>query len=107
METTRLVKEFVNKKGKSVVILPEGTRSTNQQIRPFKKGVILLSKVTQLPIVPVYIENSARFWPKGSLFIKPGKLNVRIEKPIFPNELAENDDADHIRERIVELANYE
>lgn len=103
-ETTSLVNAFIADKGKCIVILPEGTRSTNERMKPFKKGVITLSKITELPIVPVYIENSGRFWPKGSFFIKPGKLNVRIGNPIFPKELDEEMDAASIRNRITALS---
>ncbi|MFY0600523.1 MAG: 1-acyl-sn-glycerol-3-phosphate acyltransferase [Cyclobacteriaceae bacterium] len=107
IETTRLVKEFVANKGRSIVILPEGTRSMDEKIKPFKKGVVTLSKITDLPIVPVYIQDSGRFWPKGSFFIKPGNLTIRIGKPIFPSDLSEYSDGSIVRERIIELANYE
>ncbi len=107
MEVARLIRTFIAERGKCIVILPEGTRSVNGKIKQFKNGVIMLSKSTGLPIVPVYIQNSGKFWPKGSLFIRPGKLKVVIGKPIFPESMATTESAEIIRNSILSLSQNE
>jgi 1-acyl-sn-glycerol-3-phosphate acyltransferase len=107
MEVTRLMKTFLSRKGKCIVILPEGTRSTNGKIKEFKKGITSLSKAAGLPIVPVYIQNSGKYWPKGASFMRPGKLHIRIGKPIFPSDLTKVENAEIIRNSIISLSQNE
>lgn len=104
MHVIRLVKAFMEGQGRCIVMLPEGSRSKDGQIKPFKKGISIIAKATELPIVPVYIDGSGRFWPKGSFFIRPGKMEVRIGKPIFPVEMTDADCAEMVRESIIALS---
>lgn len=68
--------------GKSVVIFPEGTRSEDQRLLPFKRGAFLLARKAQVPIVPVTINGSMRVNPKGMFRINPGRIGVRFAPPI-------------------------
>jgi 1-acyl-sn-glycerol-3-phosphate acyltransferase len=70
--------------GVSVLIFPEGTRSADGRLGPFKKGGFLLARQLGLPILPVSIAGSWRILPKGCLFPRPGTLRVRIHPPIAP-----------------------
>jgi len=69
------------KKGASIVIFPEGTRSPDGRLRPFKMGGILIAIKAGCPIVPVAISGSHNVLPKGSLRIRPGRIKVTIGLP--------------------------
>ena len=69
--------------GVSVVIFPEGTRSSDEQgLLPLKKGGFMLALETGFPIVPVAIRGSHALLPKGSWHISEGDIEVVIGKPI-------------------------
>lgn len=74
------------KKKKNLIIFPEGTRSTEGQLKEFKKTFAILSKELNIPVVPVSIQGAANALPKGSIFPKPFK-EVRVEflTPIYPS----------------------
>jgi 1-acyl-sn-glycerol-3-phosphate acyltransferase len=68
--------------GVSVVIFPEGSRSTDGQVKPFKAGGFHLAIRSGRPIVPVAICGARQVMPKGKLRIRPGKICIRIHPPI-------------------------
>lgn len=69
--------------GVSVVIFPEGTRSSDEQgLLPLKKGGFMLALETGFPIVPIAIRGSHKLLPKGSWHIGRGDIEVVIGKPI-------------------------
>jgi 1-acyl-sn-glycerol-3-phosphate acyltransferase len=68
--------------GVSVVVFPEGTRSSDGEIKPFKKGGFYLATDSGRPIVPVVIWGTRQVMPKGKLSIRPGPIVLSINKPI-------------------------
>jgi len=68
--------------GTSVVIFPEGTRSTSGQIGTFKKGGFKLALDLELPILPITIEGTMKVLPTGTIDLKPGKVHMIIHEPI-------------------------
>lgn len=64
--------------GYSLMIFPEGTRSTTNAIHRFHKGAFYLAKELNLPILPVYIHGNSELLPKGDHIIFNGKLTVHI-----------------------------
>ena len=68
--------------GVSVVVFPEGTRSTDGQIKPFKGGGFYLAIRSGRPIVPVVISGSHQVMPKGMLRIRRGEIILNINPPI-------------------------
>jgi 1-acyl-sn-glycerol-3-phosphate acyltransferase len=70
-KAVRLIK---SKKGISVVILPEGTRTLDGKLGKFKKGGFLLALESGLDILPVIQKGSYRIKRRGSWIIKPGKV---------------------------------
>ena len=69
-------------KGVSVMVFAEGTRSPDGQIHEFKKGGFMTAIAHKIPILPVTVNGSRRVLPKGSLVVKPGKIQVVIGDPI-------------------------
>jgi 1-acyl-sn-glycerol-3-phosphate acyltransferase len=69
-------------KGASVMVFAEGTRSADGRIQEFKKGGFMAAIMRKLPILPVTVNGSRRVLPKGSLVVKPGKIQVVVGEPI-------------------------
>jgi 1-acyl-sn-glycerol-3-phosphate acyltransferase len=70
------------REGKSVMSFPEGTRSKDGKIKPFKHGMFYLAIKSGVPIVPISIIGAGEIMPKRSLHIKPGRITLVIDKPI-------------------------
>jgi len=68
--------------GMSVVIFPEGSRSPDGSIQPFKKGGFTLAIKSKVPIVPVAISGSRDIMPKDSLTARPGGIRMFVGHPI-------------------------
>lgn len=78
------LKEAIRKiqQGASVLIFPEGTRSDDGTILPFKKGGFVMAVEANALIVPVVIKGTRSVMSKGRLRITPGKVLVKIHPPI-------------------------
>lgn len=71
----------------SIIIFPEGTRGSGDQIGPFKSGIYhLLLKKPHLECVPVYIENLNRVLPKGEILPLPLLSSLSLGAPICLQE---------------------
>lgn len=67
-----------NLKSVWLVMFPEGTRTKDGKIKPFKRGISMFAEKTNTPILFLYIENGYNLWPKGQSFAKPGTLTVHV-----------------------------
>jgi 1-acyl-sn-glycerol-3-phosphate acyltransferase len=81
MASVELAAEYV-KQGTSFLIYPEGTRSWDGRLLPFKRGAFLLAIRAGVPVVPVACAGAQRILPKKSLRIRPGEVVVRFCPPI-------------------------
>lgn len=81
VETIKAAKsKIVN--GTSVLFFPEGTRSNDGKIKPFKKGAFKMAIDLKAPILPVTINGTRNILPKGSLDLMPGGATMIIHRPI-------------------------
>jgi putative phosphoserine phosphatase/1-acylglycerol-3-phosphate O-acyltransferase len=74
--------DVMQNEGKSVVLAPEGTRSTTRKLGAFKKGAFHLAMQAGVPIVPIVIHNASDIAPKGDFVFRPGKVKVEVLDPI-------------------------
>ncbi len=72
------------RRGKNVVIFPEGTRSKNGRVGTFKKGGFRLAAEAGVPIVPLATVGGWDVLPKGTLTPKPGTIHVVFGNAVFP-----------------------
>jgi len=92
--------------GNSFLIFPEGTRSRTSEMLPFKKGGFIMAIKAQAPIMPVAVSGGRAAMQKGSWFVRPVMVDVRIGAPVETAGL-DVDDRDQlieiVRTRIEEL----
>ncbi len=69
--------------GISLVFFPEGTRSPDGRLLPFKRGGFWLAVKTQTPVVPITINGSGALLPKGDWRIRRGEIEVTVGKPLL------------------------
>ncbi len=90
--------------GTSLIVFPEGTRSRDRRVQPFKKGPFALALEARVPVVPVAVSGSAAVTPSGLVAVWPGTIRVAVGDPIDP---ALHPDRllllQEVRKRIIEL----
>ncbi|KAK4686994.1 lysophosphatidate acyltransferase, partial [Tremellales sp. Uapishka_1] len=92
VKTMQQAGDDMKKKGVSLWVFPEGTRSSsaNNALLPFKKGAFHLAVQAQVPIIPVVCENYHRLFD-GRTRMESGILRIRILPPIVTTGLSSDD----------------
>jgi len=86
--------------GSSVVIFPEGTRTKDGSLLPFKRGAFLLAAKAGVPIVPFTINGSMQINPRNRLELNPGTISVSFAVPIQAAGVPESELMGRVREAI-------
>jgi 1-acyl-sn-glycerol-3-phosphate acyltransferase len=83
----------VIRSGLNMTIFPEGTRSRDGRLLPFKKGPFYLALETGCPIVPVTILGTFEILPKGRFLMQPEKAVAQIvfHEPLWPKDFEDRD----------------
>lgn len=104
------LKSDIKNTPRSVVVFPEGTRSSSNQLQSFKKGAAVLSINTGLPIIPVYIMGSFDWWDTKNFRKNSNKIVVNFGKSII-TENKQYEDRENItnsiKKEIIKLQNNE
>lgn len=104
------LKSDIKNTPRSVVVFPEGTRSSSNQLQSFKKGAAVLSINTGLPIIPVYIMGSFDWWDTKNFRKNSNKIVVNFGKPIITENKQYEDRkniTNSIKKEIIKLQNNE
>lgn len=78
-------------KGLHMIIYPEGTRSRDGRLLPFKKGPFHLAMDSGVPVIPVTILGTFESWPKTRFALRPGTATVIFHPPIDPRDVADRE----------------
>jgi 1-acyl-sn-glycerol-3-phosphate acyltransferase len=78
-------------KGLHMLIYPEGTRSSDGRLLPFKKGPFHLAMDSGVPVVPVTILGTHELWPKGRFALRRGTVTVVFHRPIDPKDFTDRE----------------
>lgn len=70
------------RQGKSVVLFPEGTRTPDGNLLPFKRGGFILARKAAVPVVPVTINGSGGINPAGQIRLYSGNIHITLHPPV-------------------------
>jgi putative phosphoserine phosphatase / 1-acylglycerol-3-phosphate O-acyltransferase len=83
--------EDAARKGLSIVVAPEGTRTDTRRVGPFKKGAFRIAMTTGLPVVPIVIRNSEEVAGRNSYRLSPGTVDIAVLAPIDVSDWTHDD----------------
>jgi 1-acyl-sn-glycerol-3-phosphate acyltransferase len=81
VESAKLATENL-RRGKSYVVYPEGTRSRDGRMLPFKKGAFMMAIDAGVPVVPITVSGATRIMPKAQVKIFPSTVRITVHDPI-------------------------
>jgi 1-acyl-sn-glycerol-3-phosphate acyltransferase len=88
-------------RGVPVLLFPEGTRSPDNQLRPFKDGAFRLALAKGCPLIPMVLTGTGNTLPKHGLLVKfRADCQVRVLEPVDPRAFS---DVDSLREHVRDL----
>lgn len=96
------------KQGDLVLIFPEGTRTPNGEIQPFKPGFCAIARRSKVPIVPVAIDGAYDAWPKSKKIPSPSKVRLLVGEPISIEEIEQLGDeelTERVQKEVISLQN--
>lgn len=104
VKTMQIAAEVINTKRISLLIFPEGGRSHDGVLRPFKEGGAYIAIRAGVPLIPIVLIGTREVLPFGGGVVLPGNVTLRILKPIETAGLTLKDRGvitDRIREQIL------
>ncbi len=84
--------------GWPLLVFPEGTRTPDGKLQPFRGGLALLASKGRVPVIPVAVRGSYECWPRSRRFPRPGKITVAFGPLILYDE--KSDTYDSFTERV-------
>ncbi|MCI0401928.1 MAG: 1-acyl-sn-glycerol-3-phosphate acyltransferase [Acidobacteria bacterium] len=88
--------------GVSIIVFPEGSRTLNGRVGPFRKGIFQLLPQLQYPVVPMSIVGSFEFNRKGSWLLRPSNIVVHLHDTIETKAMSK-DEAEPLKERAQQI----
>ena len=90
--TLKRVAEMI-RRGHSLIVFPEGTRSRDGRVGGFRRGLFLLAIDAGIPVVPVALTGTRHVMRKGRLMTCPGHVGLTLHEPLRTDELTRADAA--------------
>jgi long-chain acyl-CoA synthetase len=94
---------YVLRKGKVLCVFPEGSRSRDGSIKEFKKGVGIIARELNIPVVPVAINGTYEMLATGKKFPRPAGVSVTFGEPIYPGDMDSDGIVKKLYEEVVRL----
>ncbi len=93
----------VVKKGRILACFPEGTRTHDGRVAPFKKGVFVVAQKTGAPIVPIALHGCATLVPRTGWRPRPASVRAKVGKPIDATGLSRDELMRRVHAAIIDL----
>lgn len=93
----------VLRQGKVLCVFPEGGRSRDGRTKEFKKGVGIIARELNIPVVPTAIRGTYEMLPAGRNLPKPTKVSVSFGKPIYPGDRDYDEIVKELYQEVVKL----
>lgn len=106
LKSLKLAKNSIIKNPRSIIIFPEGTRSFDGKIKQFKKGGLSIAFDLEMDVVPIAVCGTRNVLKRGSIFIKPCPIQLRIGKPVNINQWKNKkkiDFANYIQKKVMDM----
>lgn len=88
----RRAEKLLEERERSILIMPEGTRTKDGRLLRFRRGAFHLSFQTGVPIVPVVFKGLFRLNNRNSLIIRPGRFELYVLPPLYPESFTNADE---------------
>jgi 1-acyl-sn-glycerol-3-phosphate acyltransferase len=76
------------KRGELVLMFPEGTRTPDGDLQPFRPGFCAVARRAGVPLLPVAVDGAFAAWPRTRRFPRPAAVRVCLAPPLLPEEIA-------------------
>jgi 1-acyl-sn-glycerol-3-phosphate acyltransferase len=86
------------KRGELVLIFPEGTRTTDGEMKSLKPGFSALARRAGVPLLPVAIDGAYQAWPRRRKLPRSGHIQVQFGPPLLPQEIQRYDERELVAE---------
>ncbi len=106
IESLEKAKISMKNNPRSIILYPEGTRSIDGSIQPFKKGGLVLAMNMGVPVVPIAMCGTREAMPKNGLTLNKHPLELQIGTPIETSEIKyeeRNELVDEVRNSVIRL----
>jgi long-chain acyl-CoA synthetase len=103
LQSALQLSSYALRHGKVLCIFPEGSRSRDGRLREFRKGVGIIARELNVPLVPVALSGTYEMMRPGKLFPRPAKVGVSFGKPVYPGDMAYEDITRTVHEEVRKL----
>ncbi|HAK59541.1 MAG TPA: hypothetical protein DCO77_04030 [Nitrospiraceae bacterium] len=93
----------VLRQGRILCVFPEGARARDGMLKQFKKGVGIIAKELNVPLIPTAIRGTYEMLSTGGKLPRPSKVAITFGKPLYPGDMGYDEIAGNLRNEVMKL----